>query len=219
MKELPLFTLLIPTYNRTEYLGRVLSMFLAQDYKGEKELFFFNDDPDIKLECDHPEVRIVNWPHKISDLSTKTNIGMLTCRKGVVIVFGDDDRMKPWAFSVCVRELGDELCVVVGGYERIYEDGAKGIFKGSMVTVIRTDALKFIDGGYPRLKIISHADVGFQAKLEKAGILKRVELDHDEIWFSWNTVDPTRRDGVWDAPDEKYIEDLNRDSPEVFKIT
>ena len=85
----------IVTYKREKILGGALLCYLNLKYEGKKELVILNDDPNVELVYDHPEVRIINNPFRWERLSDKINRVMELCKYDLVLPMGDDDQIAP----------------------------------------------------------------------------------------------------------------------------
>ena len=85
----------IVTYKREKILGGALLCYLNLKYEGKKELVILNDDPNVELVYDHPEVRIINRNARYEHLADKINHVMELCKYDLVLPMGDDDQIAP----------------------------------------------------------------------------------------------------------------------------
>ena len=80
------------TYGRpTRLLENSIQCFLEQDYQGPKELVILNDFDRQELIFDHPEVRIINHPTRITPLGKKFNYNISLCKYDILATWEDDD--------------------------------------------------------------------------------------------------------------------------------
>jgi len=85
--------IVVPTYDRVEYLGRVVQSFIEQTYD-EVELLIINDQKNLSIECDVPNVRIMNISEKIL-LPHKRNLGVQFGYHDIIFTLDDDCIMLP----------------------------------------------------------------------------------------------------------------------------
>jgi len=91
---------IMPTYGRIPFLNRALASFLSQRYD-DKELVIVNDDINVELKCEYPNVNCINIPKRILTGQKKnlaTNLGY----HNLYIPFDDDDIMLPNRIQNCV---------------------------------------------------------------------------------------------------------------------
>lgn len=103
--ELPMISCICPTFNRIDKLEEMIACFLAQDYKGKKELLILNDCPKQKLIFNHPEVRIWNHDTQFNSLCNKHRTVAALSSGDMITVWDDDDIKLPHALSFCVSEM------------------------------------------------------------------------------------------------------------------
>lgn len=82
-----------PTYGRIPFLNRMLASFLSQTYQN-KNLVVVNDDKNIELVCDYPNVHILNLREKII-LPKKRNMGNFLVDCDIIFPYDDDDIFLP----------------------------------------------------------------------------------------------------------------------------
>lgn len=91
-----------PTYQRVPYpLEEALYCFLKQDYPAK--LLIGNDDPDVCLKFDHPDIRIINHSKRFLTVYDKINHDRKEIKDGLVMPWPDDDLYAPWAVREAVE--------------------------------------------------------------------------------------------------------------------
>ena len=85
--------IVVPTYDRVEYLGRVLASFQSQTYE-DVELLIINDQKNLTLKCHDENVHIININKQIL-LPQKRNIGANFGYYDVISTLDDDCLMMP----------------------------------------------------------------------------------------------------------------------------
>ncbi|HYE21092.1 MAG TPA: glycosyltransferase family A protein [Tepidisphaeraceae bacterium] len=115
MDGFPPISAMCLTYGRPELLEEAIQSFLLQDYPGVKEMLVLNDWGAQVLQCDHPEVCVVNVPRRFRTVGEKRNAAAALARHDLLFVWDDDDIYLPHRLSFSVRML----------------DPAKGFFKPS----------------------------------------------------------------------------------------
>ena len=82
-----------PTYGRLPFLGRMLASFLSQTYEN-KELVIINDDKNVQIACDYPNVICINVDKKML-IGQKKNLATNFGYHDLYIPFDDDDIILP----------------------------------------------------------------------------------------------------------------------------
>lgn len=90
-----------PTYGRLPFLGRLLASFLSQTYD-DKELVLVNDDKNIELVCEHPNVIVINMSKKIL-IGQKKNLATHLGYHDLYLPHDDDDIFLPNRIANCVN--------------------------------------------------------------------------------------------------------------------
>lgn len=90
-----------PTYGRLPLLGRLLASFLSQTYR-DKELVIVNDDKNITLVCNYPDVTCINMNKKIL-IGQKKNLATNIGYHDLYMPHDDDDIFLPERISNHVR--------------------------------------------------------------------------------------------------------------------
>lgn len=93
------------TYGRTRLLDEAVESFLRQDYQGEKELVILNDLPSLTLECDLPNVKVVNLPERLPTIGEKRNACVALCTGEVIFPWDDDDIHLPHRISYSLQQM------------------------------------------------------------------------------------------------------------------
>ncbi len=88
-------TCVCPTHGRAHVIGEAVESFLRQTFAGDKELLIVNDCPEQTLECDAPEVRVINLPDPIPDASSKFNMAVAEADGDLIAWWEDDDISLP----------------------------------------------------------------------------------------------------------------------------
>jgi glycosyltransferase involved in cell wall biosynthesis len=83
----------VPTYGRLPFLGRVVASFLGQTYE-DKELVIINDDVNVTISCDEPNVICINMNKRIL-VGQKRNIATQVGFHDLYMHVDDDDIFLP----------------------------------------------------------------------------------------------------------------------------
>jgi len=186
-------TCFCPTYLRSPYpLEEALWCFLQQDYEGPKELFISNDDPDIELVFDHPEVTIRNHPRRFKTVYDKINTDRNDTKYELIMNWADDDLFAPWAVRTALShwEKNENPFICFRPHFKMHRNGyayMQDIVPGlSMVTKSCWQEC----GGYPvdmmsdtTQQIGNDRLVIHTAKLMK--MFGQQTLPDDEIYYCW----------------------------------
>ena len=90
-----------PTYGRLPFLGRLLASFLSQTYD-DKELVLVNDDKNVELVCEHPNVTVINLNKKLL-IGQKKNLATNLGYHDLYLPHDDDDIFLPNRIANCVK--------------------------------------------------------------------------------------------------------------------
>lgn len=97
-KDRPLVSFLLITYGRAAkqpwMINEALWWCCNQDYPNV-EVLVLNDAPNQTLVCDHPKVRVVNWPERLPDLGSKMNLATMLAAGSICCPAEDDDISLP----------------------------------------------------------------------------------------------------------------------------
>ena len=97
------------TYNmedRAQVLNEAVESFLRQTWPN-KELIIVNDDPNLALEFDHPQVTILQFDTRFATLGEKYNAGCFYATGEILCSWDDDDISLPWRMKQAVDKLKD----------------------------------------------------------------------------------------------------------------
>ncbi|GAB3560757.1 glycosyltransferase family 2 protein [Spelaeicoccus albus] len=110
LQRLPLVSVVIPTYNRPDFLRQALASVLNQDYCGPIEaiVVFDKTEPDYSLESERSDrsVRVFRNT-RTPGLAGNRNSGILKATGELVAFCDDDDTWRPNKLSSQVRALHD----------------------------------------------------------------------------------------------------------------
>ena len=100
--EIPIVTCLMMVNNVSQmHLNEAVESFHRQYYQA-RELVIFNDGPNI-LECDHPLVRIINYPDGLSSLDERVRMALPACNGDIICLWDSHGIELPWRISVDVE--------------------------------------------------------------------------------------------------------------------
>ena len=104
--EQPLAVCLCCTYGRPVLLGEAVKCFLDQDYPN-KHLIISNDQEGVilKLEEDHPDITIINYPERFNSLGEKRNAMKDQMDGDYFFIWDDDDLYTPWRISKSIEVM------------------------------------------------------------------------------------------------------------------
>lgn len=125
------------TYRRPELLCELLYCFHAQDWPN-KELVIVSDEPAQELVYDHPDVRIINWPRRMSSLGLKRNFAVSQCTGEYIFHVDDDDLYLPHKIR-----------------QGIENASMMGIFKTDLI-ILDTNPLEVVRGQLPSNYMFTH---------------------------------------------------------------
>lgn len=202
------------TYKRLNFLDGIAQMFLDQDYEGEKEFVFLNDDPEVEIKCGHDEIRIFNLKQRLENMREKEAKAVELCRNEIIIPIDDDDYYAPWTIKTCVELIGnDEFCAPVGF---IKQGGQVTQYHSQAIAgmyIIRKSTWDRIGGSplyNPKSLLTGEMKQGsntaFFKKLKRLGLYKEKGLNRDQAYFTWR---PALAKSVW-------MENISS-NPELFE--
>jgi glycosyltransferase involved in cell wall biosynthesis len=131
----PLVSVIIPTHNRAELLGRAIKSVLAQTFE-DFELIVVDDastdgTPEVVAGFDDPRIRYIRLK-KNSGAPTARNTGIKKSRGAFIAFLDDDDEWLPHRLELQVKkfeELDGEVGVVYGGFYYVSQQTGKIIGK------------------------------------------------------------------------------------------
>lgn len=139
---------IMPTYGRIPFLNRALASFLSQTYD-DKELVIVNDDKNVEIKCEYPNVTCINLNKKIL-IGQKKNLATNLGYYNLYIPFDDDDIMLPNRILNCVNTHTNNtdvelyrniLCYTIYGDEFFVSHSAQN-------SISYTKKIWFQSGGY-----------------------------------------------------------------------
>lgn len=105
MMDSPTISCVCVTHGRAHFLNETLESFLRQEIEDfSAELLICSDCPEQVVECDLPNVRVVNTD-PIPDLSLKFNMAVGEARGEYVAWWEDDDISLPFRLRHSMREI------------------------------------------------------------------------------------------------------------------
>ena len=111
-----------PTYGRISPLEEAIESFLKQDFNGEMEMVILNDRSSVKLEFNHPKIKIINEDIRYKTIGDKRNSLISKCEGEIIVPLDDDDILLPGYVSMCVRLLESGK----GGHDWVFPQKALG---------------------------------------------------------------------------------------------
>ncbi len=142
------------TYGRTQLLDEAVESFLLQDYPGDKELVILNDCPNLRIECELPEIRVINLPYRMKTIGEKRNACVALCTGEIIFPWDDDDIHLPHRISYSLQQMTNH---------RYYKSDSLWFWKNGEVSPEPKKAVahamgcwsvEFFDevGGYPHIQ-------------------------------------------------------------------
>ena len=155
-----------PTYGRLPFLGRLLASFLSQTYD-DKELVLVNDDKNVELVCEHPNVTVINMSKKLL-IGQKKNLATHLGYHDLYLPHDDDDIFLPNRIANCVKIHQDRpdinLYRNLDGYT-VY--GSQFIHAPSGINVVSYTRKGFFESGGYKHPVNSGEDQAFLAAMPK----------------------------------------------------
>ena len=107
--EIPIVTCLMVVNNTSEiHLNEAVESFHRQYYRA-RELVIFNDGPNI-IQCDHPLVKIINYPDGLSSLDECVETALPACNGDIICLWDNNGIELPWRVSI-------DMEMIEKGYE------------------------------------------------------------------------------------------------------
>ena len=185
------------TYQRCPYpLEELVYCFLAQDYP-KKELVIANDDPDVVIEFDHPDVTVLNYKTRYPVLFDKTINSRRDGTGELMVEWDDDDLYAPWALSSAVRfwKESDKPFVAFPMFYKTTKPGEIQLKKSPTQStyVLSRDAWEEFNAEYEREDAVGLRLYDLAARNEKKLLTffkQRKQYSHakmaeDDIFFLW----------------------------------
>jgi len=102
--EIPVVTCLMIVNNASQmHLNEAVESFHRQYYQA-RELVIFNDGPNI-LCCDHPLVKIINYPEGLSSLDECVRTALPACNGDIICLWDSHSIELPWRISIDVEMI------------------------------------------------------------------------------------------------------------------
>lgn len=95
------------TRRRPELLAEAIACFIAQDWDGDKEMIIVNEEPEQKLVCECPQVKIYNLDEQVKNMSGIHNIAASLCTGDILFPTDDDDLYGPHRIRNAVEGMQD----------------------------------------------------------------------------------------------------------------
>jgi hypothetical protein len=195
------------TYNRPQYIGQTIRMFLDQDY-ADRELLIL-DDAGQYNNAQGEKWRLVSVSNRFATLGEKRNavVGMLGEDCEAFCAWDDDDAYLPWAVSSCAAALERGEWVVPsvifrltnsGKLERIVTNPVAWCVGASWAVSMR--AFRAV-GGYG--KSINGEEGSLRDRFRKAGISETESIapGHNP-YFIWRRSSDTYHASDFKGTDE-----------------
>lgn len=187
MNSLPHITVLTLTYGRVSLLEECIASFLAQDYKGTKEMIVFNSFLDQELVFDHPEVTVINAESRPSTLGATRNRGIHFAEDGLIVICDDDDLMLPNHLSNFARGWREGLGWVRHDHQFYMEARRiKSISEGTMNTFAFTRAAWRAVGGYSELNVGEDRQIAGAITSKFRGATVELQASEASYLYSWD---------------------------------
>lgn len=205
------------TYGRLGLLEKSVRYFLDQDYKGEKELVILNDDPDVLIEFNHDEVFIVNWNHRFRNVYAKINKAVQFCKNDLIMPWPDDDHFEPFALSTIGQRMKGRKFVCFIPFRKKHGSAARPVETPLPASCVISKQLWDIIGGY-----FEDGKVADYYIREFAIARKKKEewietLKYEEIFYTWQTWEKSRKTWPQNEKDENKFKVMNR-NPIIFEL-
>jgi glycosyltransferase involved in cell wall biosynthesis len=134
MTEKKLVSVIIPTYNRAEYLKQAIESVLAQSYSNFELLILDNCSPDntpeIVAKFTDPRIKYLRHQCNIRGLAN-WSYGVYWAKGEVISILGDDDWYMPDFIYSRVKAFNEynEILAVFSNYDTCYQNGSDSWIK------------------------------------------------------------------------------------------
>ena len=114
MKNPPLVSCIMPTYNRRRFVPHAIRYFLRQDYP-QRELLIVDDGTDAvkDLVPEDPRIRYLHFDRKRT-IGAKRNLACQEAQGEIIVHWDDDDWTAPWRLRYQVENLLQEQADICG---------------------------------------------------------------------------------------------------------
>ena len=181
---------LCPTFQRVEVLEESLWCFLQQTHDGEKGLYICNDDPNVRLIFDHPEVRIENRQVRFNTIFEKRNHMVNNLDECFMILWDDDDIHASWAIDVSVKykiKSGKEWVCLSPWYKGTPKSNRMFDYPSELFACSMIDSTSWVGiGGIEEQKENNWlCEEEFLKKFRDANMHEIMKIEKDEVFYLW----------------------------------
>ena len=130
---IPFFSVLIPSYNRPEYIGELINSFLNGKFKDFE--IIISDDCSPKVDELKQLIKVFELDHRVSFFTQENNIGEVGNKNFLVskakgqfnILIGDDDKFIPNSLSILHKKIIDNpnFDIYTFGYSTMNENSER----------------------------------------------------------------------------------------------
>lgn len=99
-----MISVLTLTYGRQKLLEECIFSFLEQNYE-KCEMVIINDEPKVKYNINHLNVRIINLSERFKNISQKLKFGFNQCKFDYIYRLDDDDLLTPNALDSVEKQI------------------------------------------------------------------------------------------------------------------
>ena len=120
-KDLPFVSVCTPTYNRRNFIKKLINMFDNQDYSKNKLEWVIVDDGEDKIKdlvIHHPLVKYISLNEKLP-IGKKRNYMNENCKGDIIVYMDDDDIYPPTRISHAVNKLLKYPNILCAGCSKI----------------------------------------------------------------------------------------------------
>lgn len=112
MNNLPFVTCITPTYGRFAYLCEMVWCWINQSYPN-KELIIVNDQANLRITCDIPNVKVFNFNERFVGLGAKRNFAIAQANpmSQFICPWDDDDLFFPEHIEFLVSVFGEDTAL------------------------------------------------------------------------------------------------------------
>lgn len=206
----PPVSCICPTYGRVELLEEAIESFLRQDYPGQKELIVLNDYDQQTLILDHPEVRIINLPHRFHSVGEKYKAAVALASHDLLFVWHDDDIYLPHRLSFCVAQCDQNTTFLKADKAWFWNDGnlsgpERNLFHGG--SCWRRELFHKVQG-YPHIG--NRYDVEFEQHCQATalGAQRTVAIQPADIYYIYR----------WSGTGSYHLSTMGTDGQEQQKV-
>lgn len=215
------------TYQRCPYpLEEIVYCFINQDYP-KKDMVVYNDDPDVVIKFDHPEVNIINGNKRHGNVYEKVNTGRRHCKYDIIMNWGDDDLYMPHGLSTTMRyfQMQNKPVLALIPYYKSSPKECNLVSAIVLGNIVSTQEAWEECGGYNvnLMKIENLTkpvgnDKVFLKESKRLNLYSQKRMKDDEAFFIWrfSLHYPWKRRN-WDIDDEEKFKVKER-SPKIVEL-